>query len=381
MPAASPTPAVIDLVAPDAAAPPAAVSDALRGDLQAELQKAQRLLFFATESGIDVGDGVRDAIVGAAAVPGGPRAPAEVAGLLAAMARLSAAVRPVTAESLVACNDDRRIEKVVKVYRRWAIGLAVLIIPYTLASFVVASITDAMVKDIDVANALAVKLSAQVGPPGAASAPAGSRIDPARLPHDVKEADVITDLQKLAATARATDARARLLNFFVLARVEDPFKDVRDDPNKAHAKFELPAGVPDIAAALTGRINVYQEARYFAQNVRELTSALYGAVAAGLLPLLYALLGACAYLLRMYQQQINNHTFIGEDNHLARFLIAAIGGGVVGLFKNFAVGDAASISPLAIAFLVGYAADVFFSFLDSFVQSFNRGGAAKTPPR
>lgn len=50
---------------------------------------------------------------------------------------------------------------------------------------------------------------------------------------------------------------------------------------------------------------------------------------------------------------------------MARFVVAAICGGVVGLFKTFAISDSASISPLAIAFLVGYAADVFSSFLDS----------------
>ena len=61
---------------------------------------------------------------------------------------------------------------------------------------------------------------------------------------------------------------------------------------------------------------------------------------------------------------------------MARFVIAAIGGGVVGLFKTFTPGDGASISPLAIAFLVGYATDVFFSFLDSFVQAFNRDSGA-----
>jgi len=88
---------------------------------------------------------------------------------------------------------------------------------------------------------------------------------------------------------------------------------------------------------------------------------------------MYALLGALAYLLRSYQDQVRTRTFTGSDTHVARFVIAAIGGGVVGLFKNFTTGDEASISPLAIAFLVGYAADVFFSFLDSFVQTFNRG--------
>jgi len=65
----------------------------------------------------------------------------------------------------------------------------------------------------------------------------------------------------------------------------------------------------------------------------------------GILPVLCALLGACAYLLRMYQDQVKSHTFTGSDTHAVRLVIAAIGGGVVGLFKNFTAGDGASISP------------------------------------
>jgi hypothetical protein len=47
-------------------------------------------------------------------------------------------------------------------------------------------------------------------------------------------------------------------------------------------------------------------------------------------------------------------------------MTAAIAGAVVGLF-NF--GQGISVSPLAIAFLVGYAVDVFFTFLERLIQS------------
>jgi putative flippase GtrA len=64
----------------------------------------------------------------------------------------------------------------------------------------------------------------------------------------------------------------------------------------------------------------------------------------------------------------------------ARFLIAGIGGAVVGLFSNFTITQGASISPLAIAFLVGYAVDVFFAFLEGLLQAFSRRkGSAGSP--
>ena len=65
----------------------------------------------------------------------------------------------------------------------------------------------------------------------------------------------------------------------------------------------------------------------------------------------------------------------------ARFLIAAIGGAVVGLFNNFTIGQGASIPPLAIAFLVGYAVDVFFTFLEGMLQAFTRKTSGAAPPQ
>ena len=112
--------------------------------------------------------------------------------------------------------------------------------------------------------------------------------------------------------------------------------------------------------------------RHFAQSVQETISTFYGAIATCILPVLYALLGACAFLLRSFEKQIKTRTFTLADAHLARFLIAGISGAVVGLFNNFNITQSASIPPLAIAFLVGYAVDVFFSFLEGLLQTFNR---------
>jgi hypothetical protein len=88
------------------------------------------------------------------------------------------------------------------------------------------------------------------------------------------------------------------------------------------------------------------------------------------------LLGTCAYLLRTFEQQIATRTYTPSAADLPRFLIAGIGGAVVGLFNNFALGQGASIPPLAIAFLVGYAVDVFFAFLEGMSQKFSKGSPA-----
>jgi hypothetical protein len=87
-----------------------------------------------------------------------------------------------------------------------------------------------------------------------------------------------------------------------------------------------------------------------------------------------------AFLLRTFEQQMASRTFVPSIGTSARFLIAAIGGAVVGLFNNFTVGQGASIPPLAIAFLVGYAVDVFFAFLEGMLQAFTKGSANPSAP-
>ncbi|MEJ8816094.1 hypothetical protein WKW77_33935 [Variovorax ureilyticus] len=151
------------------------------------------------------------------------------------------------------------------------------------------------------------------------------------------------------AGSRAVDARALQLNWFVVNIVDDPFGDARKNADLMRTKFELAPGLANLSGALRQRISTFQLVRQFAQKT-----------------------GALAYLLRSYQKQLKERTFMSFDSHVARFVIAAIGGGVVGLFTNFTSGGGAgvSISPLAIAFLVGYATDVFFSFLDSFVHTY-----------
>jgi hypothetical protein len=137
--------------------------------------------------------------------------------------------------------------------------------------------------------------------------------------------------------------------------------------------------LPDLSLAATQKIAVYQDVRYFAQSIQDAVSTFYGAIATCILPVLYALLGACAYLLRSFEEQIKNHTFTVADKHVARFLIAAIGGLVVGLFNNFSITQGGTLSPLAFAFLVGYAVDVFFTFLEGFLQTFDRARGNTAP--
>ncbi len=346
------------------------------------LEDAERLLKHSAESGVDVDADTRDHVLQARAASTVTPSQETVANLLAALTKLAALLRPVTAESLKACSDDTR--PTVRTYWVVTICLAIVIVPFSLVSFVSSAISNSIRTDVTTANGLAVKLRAQLGPPAAQTQAAASTVgSPAELspplPAGLAELDVITELQQFASTIRAIDGRARQLNVLVLDIELDPYAPIRKDAAAIHNKFQLPAGLPNFATAANSQTVVYQDVRYFAQSILDDVSCFYGAITTCLLPVLYALLGTCAYLLRTFEQQTAARTFmpsVAADS--ARFLIAAIGGAVVGLFNNFSITQGASIPPLAIAFLVGYAVDVFFSFLEGLLQAFTKNKSSST---
>lgn len=89
-----------------------------------------------------------------------------------------------------------------------------------------------------------------------------------------------------------------------------------------------------------------------------------------LLPLLYGILGAGTSVLRCLSKEIVNETYTDEKGtrHLLRVSLGALAGILVGWF-SFLMPDetttfVGSISPLAIAFLVGYNIELFFAMMD-----------------
>jgi len=342
------------------------------------LEDAERLLKYAAEVGVDVDAGTRDHILEARTSNGSGWSEETTANLLTALTKLAASLKPVTAQSLKACSEDTG--HTVRTYWLVSICLAAIIVPFSLASFLSSAISTAIRTDITTANELAVKLRSQLGPPPTQTSEPTIAAPAKPLAPGLNESDVITELQQYASTVRDIDARARQLNVLVFNAQWDPFASIRRDYKQIHEKFELPQGLSDFATAADERTMVYQEVRYFAQSILDDVSFFYGAMTTCILPVLYALLGTCAYLLRNFEQQMTAGTFIPSQANSARFLIAAIGGAVVGLFNNFTITQGASIPPLAFAFLVGYAVDVFFSFLEGLMQVFTKYKPAETTP-
>jgi len=209
-------------------------------------------------------------------------------------------------------------------------------------------------------------------------------VSPTDLPASLLRPDVAKDFQQYAASIRNIDGQARDPTFFKHPYDYkfhpgrfDPDSKIRDGPVDLTQQFELPVPLTDYAQAAVNQTKIYQKVRYFAKDLADDVSLYYGAVSMCILPVLYALLGTYAYLLRTYERRVSTRSYVRSATDSARFVTAAIGGAVVGLFSNFTLGQGNKASPLAIAFLVGYAVDVFYAFIETLIQSFSK--TALTP--
>ncbi len=369
--------------------------------LSDKLEEAELLLGYAAEVGIKVEDQVRDDVLKARIAGDGGGIPEPMAAnLLSALTTLAVNVRPVSVESLRAwANPDEEANRQMRFYTPIAIVVGCVIVIFSLLTFVSKSISDKITTSMETANGLASKLRAELGPqpPSTNQTPADAIaatntnnaaalsqdeiwFGPGGMPAGLSVKDVLSDLQQFAASMREIDGYATQLKHCLF---ESSFHDYSAIETNRSA-LELTPGLRiRLSQELTDRVAEYQQVRSFGDQVVERVTVYYGAVATSVLPVLYALLGAVAYLLRSYEEQSKNRTLIAGEKPVARLLIAAIGGLVVGQFNN--VAQSFTISPFAEAFLVGYAVDVFFAFLEGLLQMFKRvpgnTGAQGTLPR
>lgn len=100
-----------------------------------------------------------------------------------------------------------------------------------------------------------------------------------------------------------------------------------------------------------------------------------------LLPLLYGLLGASTSSLRSLSREIDQVIFSDKRRiqHMLRIALGALSGIMVGWFSFLYEGTTllGSVPPLAIAFLVGYNIELFFSLMDRGIAAVKRAG--RTP--
>jgi hypothetical protein len=123
-----------------------------------------------------------------------------------------------------------------------------------------------------------------------------------------------------------------------------------------------------IAEEVVNQIKAYQRIRDYAISVYKTNTIIYGGISTYLLPTIYALLGAFLYGFRYDSRLIREKKYLRSGANNTRYFIAAIAGLVIGLFGSVLPKNV-SLPALAVAFLVGYAVEAFFSRLDSLATS------------
>jgi hypothetical protein len=92
-------------------------------------------------------------------------------------------------------------------------------------------------------------------------------------------------------------------------------------------------------------------------------------ISSSLLPLILGVMGACAYVTRLVSEQIKETTFSSTSpiRHLVRIALGALVGVIIGFGW---IGSGISASPLALAFIGGYAVEPVFAAVDGIAEKF-----------
>jgi hypothetical protein len=321
------------------------------------LCKAALLLEYAADNGIKIADTTTNTIYNFRLISQTDRTAKTVGDLFNAYTNLSETLKPITADSIKETSLDRN--RGVQKYRGIVCVLSMFVIPFSILAFVSSAMSTKIGEAIDQGNSLIVQLRTNLGPNFAANT------------GKLNDYDTIIKIQQLYTTTRALYVTANEIGYTLFGLM----------PTSPKEPTRIQPGLPNVAKTLETMIPEFQDIRQYGQTARDLVAVLYGAISACILPVLYALIGVCAKLLGQFEQQIRTRTYVQSEANSAHFVVAAIAGGVVGLFNNFTLGQSASVSPLAIAFLVGFSVDVFFSFLETLLQSFVKRADSNAPSK
>jgi hypothetical protein len=116
------------------------------------------------------------------------------------------------------------------------------------------------------------------------------------------------------------------------------------------------------------QIRLYQAIRDHAEASSESWEEITGQIVAYLMPIFYAVLGAFLYTFRSWCREGRIPYW---PDRISRLLMAGIAGIVIGAMNGLFPKEI-SVSPLALAFIVGYSIEVFTSRLDAWIQSFRK---------
>jgi hypothetical protein len=140
------------------------------------------------------------------------------------------------------------------------------------------------------------------------------------------------------------------------------------------ARVRLPPSLPNVKdpswfPSYRHAVDRFGIVRLAAVQAQEEAALEIGIVLSFILPLLFGVIGAIAYVVRSISDEITESTFsrTAPIRHLMRVTLGALAGVVVGFFTNL---SSLALSPLALAFLAGYGVEALFAMFDGFIAKF-----------
>ncbi len=125
-----------------------------------------------------------------------------------------------------------------------------------------------------------------------------------------------------------------------------------------------------------------QTAMIRVSTIRDLIDFFATVFAGYILPLLYGVLGAYAFVLRKLSEPLDalNYAHEVQVNYTLRLQIGGLAGLAVGWFINGSqpIVGVGSLSPVALAFAAGFGSDLLFATLDKIVGAFTPAPASRT---
>jgi hypothetical protein len=356
-------------------------------DLAAALTDAGRLLEHAASSGLlsksepaAADSMIRDVVCAQEATRAGTLTPRIVISFWIAYGHLSHLVGPVTAASLNASKQVSLMGMKIQ-----STLLVVSIILFSIFLFMSTATLNDTSDLIDQQNAVALKLWADVQilrTDGAAGNDAGHAGSGGAVIAERTFEEMVEFSRKSAWLLQS----ASRLNFWftpwwMRSSVEEVTFNQKNPNGMDH--LNVPprlSTVAEIESEAIAQINAYQSIRDYALGLYKINTLIYSSLATYFLPTVYALMGAFLYGFRIYSRMIRRKTFLPSAAYSARYFIAAIAGLVVGLFGSL-LPKGLALPPLAVAFLVGYAVEAFFSRLDGLIRKLKGDDAPASAPR
>jgi hypothetical protein len=359
-------------------------------EFDAALVDAGRLLEHAASNGLLPEDGpgttqpaealIHDVVYAQEAARTGRLTPQIVIAFWVAYGRLAHRVGPVTATSLAACKQISLMGMKIR-----SAVLVMAVISFSIFLFMSNATLNETSELIEQQNAAALKLWSSIqllrtsGDAGHTGGAAADRQAGAVIAEHVFEEMVEFSRKSTWLLQSASRLNFWFTPWWMTSSIEDVTFDETNKMGLDHLNVspELTT-VAEIEREAVNQIKAYQSIRDYALGLCKIDSLIYSSLSTYFLPTIYALLGAFLYGFRFYSRLIRRKEFLPSAAHSARYFIAAIAGLVVGLFGSL-LPKSLSLPPLAVAFLVGYAVEAFFSRLDDLIRKLKGNDAAVSP--